>query len=94
MTRSARLCLLALAATCLLPAAGQTQQDPLAARCTQLYQMADRAMSRRSEGSGGLNMMVQSAGIDCQKGHYEQGIRELEKVLRSQGYTVPPPRTG
>jgi hypothetical protein len=53
--------------------------------------MADRALSRRSEGGGGPSLTVQGAGVDCQKGRYEQGIRELEKILRSQGYTVPPP---
>jgi hypothetical protein len=68
----------------------QAQDDKLKARCNQLYAMADRALSRRGEGSGGPNMIVQSAGLDCQKGRYEQGIRELEKVLRNQGYTVPP----
>ena len=94
MIRMARLGLLALGALCVLPAAGEAQQDRLAARCTQLFQLADRALSRRGEGSGGPNMMVHSAGVDCQKGHYEQGIRELEKVLRSQGYTVPPPPAG
>jgi hypothetical protein len=35
-------------------------------------------------------MIVQSAGLDCQKGRYDQGIRDLEKALRSQGYTIPP----
>jgi hypothetical protein len=72
-----------------LPVAGQAQDDALKARCSQLYAMADRALSRRGEGGGGPNMIVQGAGIDCQKGRYEQGIRDLEKVLRSQGYTVP-----
>lgn len=76
-----------------LPAAGHAQQDPaqLAARCNQLFIMADRAMSRRGEGGGGPNLTVQGAGVDCQKGRYEQGIRDLERVLRSQGYTIPPP---
>ena len=75
----------------MLPMTGWTQDGwPLAARCSQLYALADRAMSRRGEGGGGPNMIVQGAGIDCQKGRYEQGIRELEKVLRAQGYTVPP----
>jgi hypothetical protein len=75
---------------CTLPAVGQAQDDALKARCSQLYTMADRALSRRSEGGGGPNLAVQGAAVDCQKGRYEQGIRELEKALRSQGYTVPP----
>ena len=75
----------------MLPVTGRTQDSsPLAARCSQLYAMADRALTRRGEGSGGPNMIVMGAGLDCQKGRYDQGIRELEKVLRAQGYTVPP----
>jgi len=74
-----------------LPATSQAQDDKLQARCNQLYTMADRALSRRGEGGGGPNMIVQGAYVDCQKGRYAQGIAELEKVLRSQGYTVPPP---
>ena len=75
---------------CTLPAVCRAQDDALKARCSQLYTMADRALSRRSEGGGGPNLAVQGAAVDCQKGRYEQGIRELEKALRSQGYTVPP----
>ena len=84
-----RVCLAALL-LCTLPAVSQAQDDKLKARCSQLYAMADRALSRRSEGGGGPNLAVQGASVDCQKGRYEQGIRELEKALRSQGYTVPP----
>jgi len=90
MRRTACLCLLAAGAVCALPSASGAQQD-LAARCNQLFTTADRALSRRSEGGGGPSLTVQGAGVDCQKGRYEQGIRELEKILRSQGYTVPPP---
>ena len=86
-----RLALAVALLLCTLPAAGQAQDDKLKARCSQLYSMADRALSRRGEGGGGPNMIVQGAYVDCQKGRYAQGIAELEKVLRSQGYTVPPP---
>ena len=77
---------------CTLPAAGQAQDDKLQARCNQLYTMADRALSRRGEGGGGPNMIVQGAYLDCQKGRYAQGIAELEKALRNRGYTPPPPQ--
>jgi hypothetical protein len=73
-----------------LPSAGEAQQD-LAARCNQLFTMADRALSRRSEGGSGPSLTVQGAGVDCQRGRYEQGIRELERILRNQGFTIPPP---
>jgi hypothetical protein len=91
MMRTSRLCLLTACAAGALPSAGGAQQDALSARCNQLFTMAGRALSRRSEGGGGPNMIVTGGGVDCQKGRYEQGIRDLEKVLRNQGYTVPPP---
>ncbi|CAN5332160.1 hypothetical protein BH10PSE6_BH10PSE6_48480 [soil metagenome] len=93
MMRRARLGFLAVGTACVLAFSADAQQDPLAARCSQLFTMADRALTRRGEGSGGPNMIVMGAGLDCQKGRYEQGIRDLEKVLRAQGYTVPPPPT-
>jgi hypothetical protein len=75
---------------CGLPVGAHAQDDKLKARCDQLYAMASRALTRRGEGSGGPNMIVEGAGVDCRRGRYEQGIRDLEKVLRAQGYTVPP----
>jgi hypothetical protein len=88
-----RVLLATLVLAAVLPAPGHAQQDSsaLAARCNQLFTFADRALTRRGEGSGGPNMIVQGAGIDCRRGRYEQAIRDLERVLRSQGYTVPPP---
>jgi hypothetical protein len=85
--------LLGLALAAGLSAPAHAQQDParLAARCDQLFVLADRALSRRSEGGGGPSLTVQGAGVDCRQGRYEQGIRELEKILRGQGYTLPPP---
>lgn len=82
--------LLTAALLCAVPAASQAQDDALKARCNQLFTMADRALSRRGEGGGGANMIVQGAGIDCQRGRYDRGIADLERVLRSQGFTVPP----
>jgi len=85
-----RYFVLATGMLCAVPFAGQAQDDKLKARCDQLYTMASRALTRRGEGSGGPNMIVEGAGVDCRKGRYQQGIADLEKVLRAQGYTVPP----
>jgi hypothetical protein len=84
-----RLALLALG-LCIVPFAGDAQDDGLKARCDQLYRMADWALSRRHRGGSGPNLAVQGAAVDCSKGRYEQGIRELERLLRNQGFTVPP----
>ena len=83
-----RLLLLALGLG--LPFAADAQDATLKARCDQLYALADRAMSRRGKGGSGPNLTVQGASVDCAKGRYAQGIATFEKVLRSQGYTVPP----
>ena len=72
-------------------ALAQPAGDPKAARCFQLADLADRYLTRRSEGSGGPNMIVMGARMDCQKGRYDSGIRDLEKVLRDQRITLPPP---
>ena len=75
----------------MLPMTGWTQDGPaLAARCSQLYAMADRALTRRGERSGGPNMIVQGAGIDCQKGRYAQGIKALEDLLNRNLIPYPP----
>jgi hypothetical protein len=76
---------------CAVPFASGAQDDKLRARCDQLYPLADRAVSRRGKGGSGPNLTVQGAWVDCSKGRYEQGIAVLEKVLRGQGYTLPPP---
>ncbi len=69
----------------------QAGNEQLAARCNQLYDVANRFLTRRGEGSGGPNMILLGAGIDCQKGRYEAGIKTLEKLLRDQRITIPPP---
>ena len=76
------------------PSAGQAQDDPakLAQRCSQLYAYADQVLTMRSEGGGGPGLAVRGAGVDCEKGRYQQGIAELEKALRNRGYTPPPPK--
>lgn len=72
-----------------------TVQSPnarLAARCSQLYGTASRYVSGGAgpEGSSAANMGVIDAGLDCQKGRYDQGIRTLEKILSGQRLAYPP----
>jgi hypothetical protein len=72
-------------------AVAQGAGEDKAARCYQLAGLADRWLTRRGEGSGGPNMIVVGARLDCDKGRYDSAIRDLERVLRGQGITVPPP---
>jgi hypothetical protein len=72
-----------------------TAQSPtvqLAARCSQLSGTASRYVSggAGAEGSLGPNMGVIDAGLDCQKGRYDEGIRALEKILSGQRIAYPP----
>jgi hypothetical protein len=72
-----------------------TAQSPnaqLATRCNQLYGTASRYVSggAGAEGSSAANMGVIDAGLDCQKGRYDEGIRALEKILNGQRIAYPP----
>ena len=62
------------------PLAQQTNEQ-LAARCAELGAIFDRWGARRSEGSGGPNMIRVGAGIDCRNGRYQRGITALEDLL-------------
>jgi hypothetical protein len=83
------LALLFLAAA---PTVAHTQptNEQLAARCAELGAIFDRYGTRRSEGSGGPNMVRLGAGIDCQKGRYAQGIKALEDLLNRNRIPYPP----
>jgi len=73
-------------------AQSQAQQtnEQLAARCAELGAIWDRYGARRSEGSGGPDMIRVGAGIDCQRGRYAQGIKALEDLLRRNRLPFPP----
>ena len=68
----------------------QPTNEQLAARCTELGAIFDRYGTRRSEGSGGPDMIRLGAGIDCQKGRYTQGIKALEDLLNRNRIPYPP----
>jgi hypothetical protein len=74
------------------PGPSHAQQSPqqLAARCAELGAIFDKYGTRRSEGSGGPDMTRLGAGIDCQKGRYEQGIKALEGLLQRNKIPYPP----
>jgi hypothetical protein len=78
----------------MLIAASSVQAQPtneqLAARCNELGALFDKYGTRRSEGSGGPDMIRLGAGIDCQKGRYAQGIKALEDLLSRNRISYPP----
>ena len=93
MTRCHRTSLLSiLSALASLPVAVPAQQtnEQLAARCAELGALFDRFNTRRGEGSGGPDMQRLGAGIDCQRGRYQQGIKTLEDLLQRNRISYPP----
>lgn len=90
MMRPARPLLLA-ALLAILPDGLQAQptNEQLTARCAELGAIFDRFGARRSEGSGGPNMTRVGAGIDCQRGRYQQGIKALEDLLDRNRIAYP-----
>ena len=71
--------------------ASEGQMDAQKARrCATLAGVADYYLTRRGEGSGGPNMVVLGARLDCQKGAYDQGIGTLEKLLLDKRIPLPP----
>jgi len=92
MRRLARTLLL-MSVAAAAPAAdlqAQPTNEQLAARCSELLGIYSRYGVRRSEGSGGPDMIYLGAGIDCQKGRYAQGIKAMEDLLRRNKIPYPP----
>lgn len=81
---------LAIATPPLNGTSAQQTNEELAARCAQLGAIFDRYGTRRSEGSGGPDMIRLGAGIDCSKGRYAQGIKALEDLLQRNRIPYPP----
>jgi hypothetical protein len=72
------------------PASAQTQTD-LKARCAQLVNFFDYyGVSRGEHSDGARNWTRIKAGMDCDHGHYEEGIEDMEALLKRKGFTVPP----
>ena len=67
----------------------QPTNEQLAARCSELLGIFSRYGVRRSEGSGGPDMIYLGAGIDCQKGRYAQGIKAMEDLLQRNKIPYP-----
>jgi hypothetical protein len=67
-------------------------QQQLKARCTQLINYYERyGASRGEDFSGARHIIRQSAGVDCGRGQYVEGIKAMEGLLTMKKYTVPPP---
>ncbi len=92
--RSALLSAVVMSAALANPAAAQSNGD-LKARCDQLTSYFDRYGSSRSESSDGARNHTRiAAGLDCEHGHYAEGITSMEALLKRKNFDVPPATTG
>jgi len=98
--RSAPMIAVVLAAAISSQASAQSQattqnQQDLKARCNQLISYYDRYGSSRGENSDGARNFTRiGAGVDCEKGRYQDGIAAMEALLKQKSFEVPPPPTG
>jgi hypothetical protein len=75
-------------------ASASTSPD-LKARCDQLISYFDRYGAGRSENSDGARNHTRiAAGLDCEKGHYAEGVAAMETLLKNKNFDLPPPATG
>jgi hypothetical protein len=94
LLRSIPIVAVVLGAALAAPASAQSQQD-LKERCNQLLSFYDRYGASRSENSDGARNMTRiGAGIDCEKGRYQEAIAAMEGLLKQKHFDVPPPPTG
>jgi hypothetical protein len=85
MTRT----LIAVIACTVVPGAAGSQGDD-AAYCAELGRLALRYTgSAGGEGRLAPDLSTLGAISDCNKGNTAAGIAVLEKLLRSQGFTLP-----
>ena len=75
-----------------LPPAAAQATVPSMARCQQLMDAFDHYYPRKGEGlrSSSSRLDRDIAEVECQKGHYAEGIRLLEGALRRNRIPVPP----
>jgi hypothetical protein len=75
-------------------AAAPTSPD-LKARCTQLISYFDYYGTSRGENTDGARNHTRiAAGLDCENGHYAEGVAAMEKLLKNKNFGVPPATTG
>jgi hypothetical protein len=76
-------------------AASASTSPDLKVRCDQLISYFDRYGAGRSENSdGSRNHTRIAAGLDCEHGHYAEGVAAMETLLKNKQFDVPSPPTG
>jgi hypothetical protein len=82
---------IALTASIVGPAFAQSPQD-LKKRCAQLVNFFDYyGVSRGENSDGARNWTRIEAGLECDRGHYDDGIQDMEALLRRKAFAVPEP---
>jgi hypothetical protein len=89
LVRSTLFLAVFLSGTAATDALAQTPQE-LKARCSQLTSYFDYYGTSRGEHTDGpKNWKRINAGIECDRGNYEVGIRQMEELLVAKAFTVP-----
>ena len=86
----------AIVAALLMTPVAIAEVPPSEARCEQLLDYFDYYGQSRGEGvsDGARNMSRIGAGIDCDRGDYQEGIEILETLLRDKRMGIPAPEDG
>lgn len=71
-------------------AAAGSQAPELMARCTQLYLLWARYGPHLTFHHSGQRTQAELALHDCENGHFDRGLAELERLLRRERIPVPP----
>jgi hypothetical protein len=80
---------IALAPVSIGTASAQSNQNYLKDRCAQLLgYYAYYGIDRRENSDGVKNGVWVAATADCEKGRYEEGIAELERLMRDKNMPV------
>jgi hypothetical protein len=100
LLRSTLVFAVVLTAAMANPASAQTppaqpSQTDLKARCDQLIAYFDYYGTSRGENSDGArNHTRLGASMDCNNGHYAEGVAAMETLLKQKNFDVPPPPSG
>jgi hypothetical protein len=85
-----RLLTLSIAAALTAALPPPSSAHPAKERCEDLVAFFDRWGTSRGEHSDGArNHSRIAANIDCERGHYDAGIRQMEALLIAKGFEVP-----
>ncbi len=89
VSAAARAAVIAILGAASCTAAGPRSPE-LMARCAQMHALWARYAQDYVQFQSGQRAQAEVALHQCQNGHYDRGLRELERLLRRESIAVPP----